>query len=130
MSEWTTGTPESAGFDSAYLPGIARALRAGALRNVHGVVVVRHGRLVSEAYFDGRDEYWGRPLGQVRFGPDTVHDLRSITKSIVGLLYGIADGEGRVAALDRPLLDGFPERNDERQMPPSRRSSRVASAVP
>ena len=112
-----TGTPESAGFDGRHLAAIATAARNGALRNVHGVVVVRKNRLVFEQYFSGRDEHWGRPLGEVRFGPETPHDLRSVTKSIVSLLYGIADGEGRVPAVDRPLLDVFGEYPDLRDEP-------------
>jgi CubicO group peptidase (beta-lactamase class C family) len=112
-----TATPESAGFDGRYLAGIAAAARNGALRNLHGVVVTKHNRLVFEAYFSGQDESWGRPLGDVRFGPETLHDLRSVTKSIVSLLYGIADGDGRVPKVECPLLDAFPEYTDLRDEP-------------
>jgi CubicO group peptidase (beta-lactamase class C family) len=68
----------------------------GRLQNLHAVLVVRGGRLVLERYYEGEDERWGRPRGRVAFGPDELHDLRSITKSIVGLLYGIALAEGKV----------------------------------
>jgi CubicO group peptidase (beta-lactamase class C family) len=80
-------------------------------------VITRNNRLVFEEYFSGRDETWGRPLGDVRFGPETRHDLRSVTKSIVSLLYGIADGDGRVAKAECPLLDVFPEYADLRDEP-------------
>ena len=53
-----------------------------------------------------------RPLGSVTFGPDTLHDLRSVTKSIVGLLYGIALDRGLVPSPDAPLLAQFPEYPD------------------
>jgi CubicO group peptidase (beta-lactamase class C family) len=43
------------------------------------------------------------------FGPDTLHDLRSVTKSIVGLLYGIALDRGLVPPPEAPLLAQFPE---------------------
>jgi hypothetical protein len=79
---WVTATPESVGFESHQLCAIGNAVRHGRLRNVHGVVVVRRGRLVFEQYFSGRDEHWGSPVGDVIFGPDTLHDLRSITKSM------------------------------------------------
>ena len=61
--------PESAGFDSRQLSAIGAAVRNGRLRNLHGVVVVRHDRLVFEQYFAGRDERLGRPLGEVAVRP-------------------------------------------------------------
>ncbi len=72
--------------------------------NVHGVVALRRGRMVFERYMAGTDEIWGRPLGTVEFTADTLHDMRSVTKSIVGLLYGIALGNSRVPAPDQSLL--------------------------
>jgi CubicO group peptidase (beta-lactamase class C family) len=105
-------TPESAGFDSRPLAAIGNAVRNGRLRNLHGVVVVRHDRIVFEQYFPGRDERLVIPLGEVQFGPDTLHDVRSVTKSVVSLLYGIARHEGCVGPVERPLLDGFPEYPD------------------
>ena len=38
--------PESAGLDTRQLSGIGAAVRNGRLRNLHGVVVMRSGRLV------------------------------------------------------------------------------------
>jgi CubicO group peptidase (beta-lactamase class C family) len=107
-----TDSPEAAGFDSRQLSAIGAAVRNGRLRNLHGVVVVRHDRLVFEQYFAGRDERLGRPLGEVQFGPDTLHDVRSVTKSVVSLLYGIAHHDGCVGSVDRPVLDAFPEYRD------------------
>ena len=114
---WTTARPESTGFASSHLEAIGQAVRNGRLRNLHGVVVVRRGALVFEQYFTGHDEHWGLPLGDVAFGPDTIHDIRSVSKSVVGLLYGIAYADGSVLSLERPLLDGFPELADLRAEP-------------
>jgi CubicO group peptidase (beta-lactamase class C family) len=80
--------------------------------NLHGVVVTRQRRLVGEYYGAGEDFAWGRPLGLVRFGPDTPHDVRSVTKSVVALLYGIALDRGQVPAPEEPLLGHFPEYAD------------------
>ena len=81
--------------------------------NVHGVVVERGGRLQFEAYFDGWDNPGGswfpRPAG---FGPDDLHDVRSVTKSITGLLLGVALERGLIRSLDEPVLDSFPEHGD------------------
>ncbi|HEY1610058.1 MAG TPA: hypothetical protein VGG24_12385, partial [Paraburkholderia sp.] len=71
-------------------------IRSGLLRDVHAVIVSRDDYILLERYYAGVDEAWGMPLGNVTFTPDTLHDLRSVTKSIVGLLYGIA--------LDRKLV--------------------------
>jgi CubicO group peptidase (beta-lactamase class C family) len=57
-------------------------------------------------------ESWGTPLHAVAFGPDTLHDLRSVTKSVVGLLYGIALDRGLVPPPDAPLLAQFPQYPD------------------
>jgi CubicO group peptidase (beta-lactamase class C family) len=40
--------------------------------------------------------------------PEVKHDLRSVSKSIVGLLYGIALADGQVPAPGQPLVDHFP----------------------
>jgi CubicO group peptidase (beta-lactamase class C family) len=107
-----TASPESVGLEPRQLGAIGQALRHGRLRNLHGVLVVRRGRLVFEQYWTDRDERWGAPLGDVMFGPETLHDLRSVSKSVVGLLYGIARAQGAVADLECPLLDMFPEYPD------------------
>ena len=81
---------------------------AGALARLHGVVVLQRGEPVFERYWTDEDEAWGRPLGRVAYGPDKLHDLRSVTKSIVGLLYGIALDDGLVPPPETRLLDAFP----------------------
>lgn len=91
---------------------LRRAFDAGELPGLHAVVVTQNDELVGEAYFPGEDERWGQPLGMVDHGPETLHDVRSVTKSIVGLLYGIALDEGLVPDLDAPLLEQFPEYAD------------------
>lgn len=81
--------------------------------DLHSVVVVRNGRLVFERYFEGEDTARGsRPMGVVSFKPDTLHDLRSVSKSIVGLLYGIALAAGKVPAPEDRLMQSFPEYAD------------------
>ena len=83
-------------------------VQSGAAPNLHAVCVMRKGTLVLERYYPGHDERWGTPLGTVSHQADTRHDLRSVTKSIVGLLYGIALAEGKVPALDTPVVAAFP----------------------
>src|SRR5215475_15960133 len=80
--------------------------------NLHGIVIMREGRLVLERYFEGDDNARGRPLGKVAFTASTLHDLRSVSKSIIGLVYGIALAGGKVPPPDAPLFASFPEYSD------------------
>ena len=86
--------------------------RTGRAPHLHGVVVLRHGTLVAEYYGVGEDFAWNASLGVLEFGPDMLHDVRSVTKSIIALLYGIALDRGQVPAPDEPLLSQFPEYPD------------------
>jgi len=92
----------------AFAPLEAR-IHAGEFGNVHALLVDRSGQLIEEAYFPGEDEKRGFPLGRVDFTADTMHDARSISKTVVALLYGIALAEGIVPALDQPAITSFPE---------------------
>ncbi|MEQ9639579.1 MAG: serine hydrolase [Alphaproteobacteria bacterium] len=110
--DWPRGSLRDAGLPADAAEQIDTRVASGRLENLHALIVVRHGRMVLERYYEGRDFQYGRDLGVVRFGPETLHDVRSISKSVTGLLYGIALAEGKVPAPDAPLLDGFAEYAD------------------
>jgi CubicO group peptidase (beta-lactamase class C family) len=99
-------------------------IRSGMLRDLHAIAVSSAGQTVLERYCVGNDQSWGRPLGVVTFGPETLHDLRSVTKSIVGLLYGIALDRGLVPPPDARVLAQFPDYADLADDP---RRSRITS---
>ncbi len=126
--EFETVTPEEAGFAPDLADRFALAREAGVLPNLHGIVAARGGRIFFETYLPGTDSAGPRPLGVVRFGPDTLHDLRSVTKSIVVLLYGIALAAGQVPAPEAVLIDQFPEYPDL-ATDPARRRLKVAHAL-
>ena len=102
--------------EAGFAPDLGERLDAGVcdgrFENLHAVLVMRGGKLVLERYYEGKVERWGRPRGRVTFGPDELHDLRSITKSVVGLLYGIALAEGEVPPPNGSLIEQFPEYPD------------------
>lgn len=80
--------------------------------NTHAVLVQRGADTLAEVYFTGSD----KPSGdwferEVRFSAEHAHDMRSISKSVTGLVAGIVHGRGQLA-LDRPVLDAFPELAD------------------
>ncbi|RVX45898.1 CubicO group peptidase (beta-lactamase class C family) [Nonomuraea polychroma] len=87
-------------------------LRAGAAPGFHGLVVMRGGEVVLERYGAGVDYRLGDSLGHVVFDRDTLHDMRSVSKSIVALLYGIALGDGLVPEPGAGLVAQFPEYRD------------------
>jgi CubicO group peptidase (beta-lactamase class C family) len=111
-SQWERASPESAGIAPDLPERLAQGVKSGALANLHGVTIVRRGKLVLESYFTGQDERWGTPLGTVAFNADTLHDVRSVSKSVVSLLYGIALEEKKVPSVNTPLLEAFPAYSD------------------
>jgi len=109
---WTTGSLEQAGIDRQRIEAMTNSIRTRPELNIHAVLIERGGRLVFEEYFSGKDERWGDPLGFIVFNRETKHDLRSVTKSVVSALVGIANSSGAIRSLDAPLLDYFPEYKD------------------
>ncbi|MER8509244.1 serine hydrolase [Mesorhizobium sp. M0199] len=103
---------EALGFDPAIHRKLLAGLESGLLRDLHVVLAARSEKVFLEHYAEGRDEEWGRPIGQIAFDAGTLHDLRSVTKSIVSLLYGIALDTGLVPPPDAPLFALFPEYAD------------------
>lgn len=130
--DWQPVPPSEAGFASDLAARIDQFIQAGRAHNVHGVVVVRSGRMVIERYYEGddqvRDNRGRARFERVTFSAERSHELRSVTKSIVGLLYGIALGEGKVPALDQPLLGQFPQYTDLPDMAQRRRWT-IAHAI-
>lgn len=110
---WRTASVEAVGLLRAPLERMTEAIRRGEeYRNIHSVLIAKDGQLVYEEYFAGEDTRRGvGRLGHVVFDRDTRHDVRSVTKSVVGTLVGIALADD-TAALDRALLDFFPEHAD------------------
>ena len=125
---WPTASLAEAGFTEDLGEKIDAGVADGRFAGLHAALLVRNGKLVLERYYEGEDEVRGRPRGTVDFGPEDLHDLRSVTKSIVGLLYGIALAEGSVPDLDTPLLSAFAEYDD---LPddPQRQRMTVAHAL-
>ena len=95
---------------------VQRQIDAGT--NLHAVLIEQGGRLRLEAYAHGVDRPINAFLPRLRhFGAGAAHDLRSISKSVLGLLVLIAHSEGSLPSLERPVLDYFPEYADLRSGP-------------
>ncbi len=102
---WPTRSPSDAGFDESKLNDLTASISSGQIPGIHSVLVVRAQDLIFEEYFAGEDWIWARPQGLTQFNDQTLHDLRSVTKSIISILYGIAIEDGVISDLDRPILD-------------------------
>jgi CubicO group peptidase (beta-lactamase class C family) len=115
---WEIAEPASAGFDSAALCAAIDGVKTGEA-NIHGLVVARHGKLVAEMYRRGPDRsIWDLWTKDVEFGPTVRHDMRSISKSVTGLLFGIVRQRGKIGPLTTPASAFYPEyaelRSEER----------------
>jgi CubicO group peptidase (beta-lactamase class C family) len=64
---------------------------------IDGVLVVRHGHLVLEAY-------------QYPYRGDSLHSIHSCTKSVLSSLIGIAIDQGHIEGVDQHVLDLLPGR--------------------
>jgi len=102
-SGWLTSSPEQEGMSSREL---ALLVDFGLSNGMDSLLVVRHGKIVTEAYY-------------APFRADTKHRINSATKSVVGSFVAIALKEGLLKSVDQPVLDFFPDRpianDDERK---------------
>ena len=92
---WTTSTPEMQGMDSRKLAEIFDYLKAKE-PNIHSLLIVRNGVLVTDAYF-------------YPFDSASRHDVASITKSVTSTVVGIAVRKGLIRSAEEPLLNFFQE---------------------
>ena len=127
--EWRKTSPADAGFASDLEARLDKLVADKRAWGLHGVLVVRGRRIVLERYFEGQDNNWGERLGNVRFGPDTLHNLYSVTKSVVALVYGIALAEGMVPPPSAPLYMQFAEYRDLVAADQRRRQQTIAHAL-
>jgi CubicO group peptidase (beta-lactamase class C family) len=105
---WRTGLLVDAGLDAVAIERLIRRLEENGDHLVHGIVIVRHGILVLEAYFPGHAH---PTVGEspVAFGRDTLHNMSSVTKSFTSALLGIAVHRGIIDSITQPVADFFPE---------------------
>ena len=74
---------------------LTAAIEAGTFKEITSVVVARHGKPIYEHYFD-------------KDGAEGLRNTRSVTKTVTGMLVGLAVERGMLRA-DSPVLPYFPE---------------------
>jgi CubicO group peptidase (beta-lactamase class C family) len=93
--KWLTSTPEEQGMDSSAL---AKLVAYGDSNDFDSLLVVRHGRIVTEAYY-------------APYTADIPHNIFSSTKAVTGTLLGMIYKDGLLDRLDHPMLDFFTDRH-------------------
>ena len=68
----------------------------GTYPDVHSILLLRDNKLVVEEYF-------------YEYNRNTLHQMRSATKSVISALIGIAMGKGLIKGINEPVLSYFPE---------------------
>ena len=91
---WSVAAPETEGLDAGALADLLEWARA---ERVDSLLVVRHGKIVVDAYY-------------APFRPGIRHDLYSATKSFVGTLIGIAVRDHLLDSVNHPVLDFFQDK--------------------
>jgi hypothetical protein len=91
-----TGNIQKSGLDTASLAEMMRKIVDGTYPNVHSVLIIKDGKLVFEEYF-------------YEYNQDSLHELRSATKSFVSALMGIAIEKSFIKSKNETALSYFPE---------------------
>ncbi len=93
-ADWPVSTPTEQGLDAGRIRTLVEEIREGRrFPDLDSLLIVRRGQLVTEEYFRG-------------WGPDDLHTLQSVSKSVTSALIGIAVQRGEVR-LDDKVLDVF-----------------------
>jgi CubicO group peptidase (beta-lactamase class C family) len=91
---WETSSPEAQGMSSQVLD--SAFVQAQQLGFIDGLLVVRNGVIVGEAYYNG-------------YAMLTPHIIMSVTKSVMSAITGLALYGGYIDSLDEKMLDYFTE---------------------
>jgi CubicO group peptidase (beta-lactamase class C family) len=110
---WETASLLESGFDVSQLESLMNAVQSGTYDALHGLLIVRQGKLVFEEYFPGYASSGGRQEGVwINYDLDIKHECQSATKSFRSAVLGIAIGQGYINSVNEPVLSFFPDLAD------------------
>ena len=94
--DWKISTPEAQGVDSRKLLEMFQDIQAKGGGGLHSLLIVRNGYLIAEGYL-------------APYHKETLHNVKSATKSILSALVGIALEKKYLKSLDQKVSDFYPE---------------------
>lgn len=103
----STSTLEDVELDEGVIQELIDSIKTGYYPNRHSLLIYKNDKLVLEEYFTGKDENWGDDLGTVQHNDTVLHDMRSVSKSIVSACIGIAISQGKIKSVDQAIFDFF-----------------------
>jgi CubicO group peptidase (beta-lactamase class C family) len=105
---WETASLNSVNLDTNLIKELFERIGSNSYENIHGVLLVKNGKLIVEEYFPGQDS-----KGQYQtFKRDTLHEMQSATKSMNSILIGIAIDQHLIRNVDEKISTFFPEYSD------------------
>ncbi|WP_312252828.1 serine hydrolase [Stenotrophomonas sp.] len=108
----TTLPCTAAPLDTARLKALEQAIARDELKQVRSVLLQVEGKVVYEGYFNGADA-------------QTLHDVRSASKSVTALLVGAAIGQHRLPGVQARVYDYFPAYTASHSVDPRLRATTV-----
>lgn len=103
----SVSTMQKADMQDVVISEIIDSINTGFYPNRHSLLIYKNDNLVSENYFPGQDYNWGRDIGIIKHSDTVLHDMRSISKSVVSACIGIAIARGQIKSVDQPIFDFF-----------------------
>ena len=105
-----TSTLAAAGMNAAVINKIIEGIDSGFYPNRHSLLIYKNDKLVLEKYFRGKDQKVSAgDIGVIEHNPNTLHDLRSVTKSVVSACVGIAIAQRKIKGVNQKVFDFFKE---------------------
>jgi len=102
-----TATLQEVGMDAKAINKLVQQIETGYFPNRHSLLLYKNQQLVLEKYFTGQDQIWGNDIGVVEHKLEALHDIRSISKSIVSACVGIAIAQGLIRDVHQNIFEFF-----------------------
>ena len=106
---WETASITDAGMNPLPLIIMMNELLNRNDHYVHGILIIKDGKLVFEEYFSGEDLNFTGGYVHKNFDRNTLHFQASVTKSFTSALVGIAIDRGLINGVDEKMFSFFPE---------------------